>query len=73
MIKEKEELLKQNTWTLIPKTDDLKVLKGRWVLKIKEPLNEEPIYKARWVAKGFQQRLGIDFNETYANTVNPIA
>ena len=47
MIKEKEALLKQNTWTLVPKTDDLKVLKGKWVLKIKQPPNEKPIYKAR--------------------------
>ena len=73
MKRERDDLLKQNTQTLVPKTDDIKVLKGRWVLKIKEPLNEKPIYKARWVAKGFQQRLGIDFNEIFANTVNPIA
>ena len=73
MLKENESLLKQNTWTLVPKSDDIKVLKGKWVLKIKELPNGEPIYKARWVAKGFQQRLGVDFNETFANTVNPIA
>jgi len=54
MLKENESLLKQNTWTLVPKSDDIKVLKGKWVLKIKELPNGEPIYKARWVAKGFQ-------------------
>jgi len=48
----------------------MKVIKGRWVLKLKPPLksNPKPIYKARWVAKGFQQRYGLDFNETFANT-----
>ena len=40
---------------------------------MKEPVNEKPFHKARWVAKGFLQQLGLDFNETYANTVNPIA
>ena len=49
----------------------MKVIKGRWVLKLKPPLksNPKPIYKARWVAKGFQQRYGLDFNETFANTI----
>ena len=73
MKRERDNLLKQNTWTLVPKTDDLKVLKGRWVLTMKEPPNGKPFHKARWVAKGFQQIPGIDFNETFANTVNPIA
>ena len=41
------------------------------MFKVKYPLNKEPIYKARWVAKGFQQKLGVDFNETFASTVNP--
>ena len=70
---ELEELNHQNTWTLTDLPKDRKALKGRWVLKIKQPFNQKPIYKARWVAKGFQQRPGIDFNETYANTVNPIS
>jgi len=61
----------KGTWTLVPKQADLKVLKGRWVLKEKLTQNG-PIYKARWVAKGFQQILGVDFNETFANTANPI-
>jgi hypothetical protein len=73
MTKELEELNHQNTWTLTDLPKDRKALKGRWVLKIKQPLNQKPIYKARWVAKGFQQRPGVDFNETYANTVNPIS
>jgi hypothetical protein len=71
--KELNELKRQNTWDLVPLPPNRKPLKGRWVLKIKYPPEGEPIYKARWVAKGFQQRFGIDFNETYANTVNPVA
>ena len=28
-------------------------------------------YKARWVAKGFTQRRGVDFDDTYASVVKP--
>jgi hypothetical protein len=40
---------------------------GRWVYSIKR--NEQGAvskFKARWVAKGYSQREGIDFTETYA-------
>lgn len=72
---ELEELKRQNTWTLVPRPSNRKILKGRWVLRTKPNIEDpsKPKYKARWVAKGFLQRFGLDFNETYANTVNPIS
>jgi len=72
MEKELNELKRHNTWTLVPLPPGRKAIPGRWVLALKET-DSEPIYKARWVAKGCWQQLGLDFNETYANTVNPIA
>lgn len=68
---ELDELARQNTWDLVPLPPGKNVIPGRWVLAIKD-IEPEPIYKARWVAKGFHQRPGEDFNETYANTVNPV-
>jgi len=50
---------------------DRKPIPGRWVFAIKDT-TPDPTYKARWVAKGFRQQSGLDFNETYANTVNPV-
>ena len=70
--KELQALKEKGTWSLVPRTPDLKVLDGRWVLKIKDPYRN-PLYKARWVARGFQQQYGIDFFETFANTVNTTA
>ena len=29
-------------------------------------------YKARWVARGFEQRFWIDFNETFVAVVKPM-
>jgi hypothetical protein len=70
---EYKKLISQNTWTLVKLPQGRKPIKGKWVTKIKYPTNGDPIYKGRWVAKGFLQQPGIDFTETYANTVNPIS
>ena len=51
---------------------DKQIIRGKWVTKLKTPINSEPIYKARWVLKGFQQIPGSNFTETYASTLNPI-
>ncbi|SLM37314.1 Reverse transcriptase, RNA-dependent DNA polymerase [Lasallia pustulata] len=73
MEKEINDLKAQNTWTLVNYSQDKNILKGRWVYKTK--LNKDGFidkYKARWVAKGFQQIYGIDFTETFSNTVKPM-
>ena len=71
-LKEVNSLKEKKTWTLVPKTEGIRVLDGKWVLKVKDP-SRNPLYKARWVARGFQQQYGIDFFETFANTVNTTA
>ena len=65
------ELKRQNTWDLAPLPLGRQAIPRRWVNAIKET-TDGPIYKSRWVAKGFRQQPGLDFNETYANTVNPV-
>ena len=40
---------------------------GKWVFRTKRGANGEIVkYKARWVAQGFRQKHGIDYNETFA-------
>ena len=68
--KEYESLVSQNTWDLVPLPPGRKAIPGRFVLVIKD--TNPPIKKARWVAKGFHQRPGEDFFETFANTANPV-
>ncbi|EGD82048.1 hypothetical protein PTSG_11915 [Salpingoeca rosetta] len=44
-------------------------LKSRFIFKVKRDAEGAPTrFKARWVAKGFSQRPGIDFHQTYAPT-----
>ena len=73
MDKEIDDLSSQNTWSLVIPPPDANIIDGRWVYKTK--LNSDGTinkYKARYVAKGFQQTYGIDFEETFSNTVKPM-
>ena len=51
MKKELESIKKNETWTLVPRPKNAKVVKSRWVLRTKD----NGIYKARFCAKGFTQ------------------
>jgi hypothetical protein len=49
------------------------LIKGRWAFKIKFDVNRKPErFKARWVVRGFTQKAGIDYDETYAAMVKPV-
>jgi hypothetical protein len=56
MNREMDCLVKNDTWTLIDKPQDKKVLDVKWVYKKKSPID----YKARLVVRGFQQTDHVD-------------
>jgi hypothetical protein len=60
--------LKQNqTWELVPRQDNMNVVGSRWVFKTKLKSDGSiDHFKARLVAHGFSQSLGIDFLETFS-------
>ena len=63
-----------NTWTLEDLPLGHKALRGKWVFKIKWNTHGAVTkYKARWVVKGFEQRFGIDYNQTYATVMKPMS
>jgi len=58
-----------NTWELTPLPDGRSETQGRWVYTLKQAKNADEIhYKARYVAKGFTQIHGIDYEETFSPT-----
>lgn len=54
MEKEFEAIRQNNTWVLVPYSEDQKVVDCKWVFKTKYKANGEvERFKARLVAKGF--------------------
>jgi transposase InsO family protein len=74
MDEEIRSLQQNNTWSLVDLPPGRKVLRGRWVYKLKRgPQGEIIRYKARWVVKGYEQQYGIDYDQTFAAAVKPAA
>jgi hypothetical protein len=69
MQKEYDVLIKNGTWKLVDPLFGTKPLGCRWVYKNKYKSNGSlDKHKARLVVKGFAQKEGIDFEETFAHT-----
>ena len=65
-------LQSNNTWTLVPRPPNANIVTGKWIFRHK--LNSDGTldrYKARWVLRGFTQRPGVDFDETFSPVVKP--
>ena len=69
MTKEFNSLIDNKTWQLCELAADRKSSGGRWVFALKKDENGEIVkYKARYVAKGFNQNFGNDYLETFFPT-----
>lgn len=65
--------VKNGTWELVPKTSvppTKNILRGKWVFDDKRGEDGRMVkYKARFVAMGFTQKHGVDYQETFAGVV----
>lgn len=67
MIEEYQSIIKNNAWDIVPRPKDKSLVSSRWLFKIKQaPDGSIEKHKARFVARGFSQKEGIDYDETFA-------
>lgn len=65
-------LISNQTWSLCPHPLNKKVVRNKWVFKLKWK-SDDTInwYKAHLVANGFDEEYGIDFKETFIPIIKP--
>ncbi len=74
---ELDQLEKNETWVLIPEKNverGHKPLSWKWVFKVKRDVNGAITrFKALWVLRGYLHQFRIDFDQTFAAVVKPMA
>ncbi|CAI7836860.1 unnamed protein product [Closterium sp. NIES-54] len=44
------------------------IVSGMWIFRVKRPPGSPPVFKARYVARGFSQQQGVEFFQTFSPT-----
>lgn len=67
MVEEYASMIKKNVWEVVPRPEGKSVVTSRWLYKIKHAADGSiEKFKARFVARGFSQIEGVDYDETFA-------
>ena len=67
MIEEYSSIMKNDVWEVVPRPTGKSVVTSRWLYKINHVVDGNiEKYKAIFVARGFTQKEGIDYDETFA-------
>jgi hypothetical protein len=67
MTEEYQSIIKNDVWEIVPRPKSKDVVSSKWQYKIKHVVDGSiEKYKARFVALGFSQTEGIDYEETFS-------
>ena len=72
MMAELAKMTRYNVWDIVVRSETIRTLKGRWVFdrKIDGETGAPTEFKARWVAKGYSQVEGLDYEELFASVAH---
>ena len=67
MVEEYSSIMTNDVWEVVPRPQDRSVVGSKWIYKIKYVVDGSIYkFKARFVARGYAQKEGIDYEETFA-------
>ena len=67
MIEEYQSIMKNDFWDVVPRPEGKSVVTCKWIYKIMHAADgSTEKYKARFVARGFSQKEGIDCEEIFS-------
>ena len=67
MVEEYDSIVRNNVWEVVPRPENKSVVGLRWIYKVKQATDKIiEKHKAKFLAKGFSQVEGIDYEETFS-------
>ena len=67
MLEEYSSIMKNDVWEVVLRPEGKSVVTSRWLYKVKHAADGSiEKFKARFVARGFSQVEGVDYEETFA-------
>jgi hypothetical protein len=70
MIKEYQSIIKNDVWDVVLRPKEISIVIFKWIYKMKHSTDDSiEKYKARFLACGFSQKEGIDYERTFSPMV----
>ena len=67
MLEEYQSIIKNDVWDVVPRPRKNSIISSKWIFKIKNSINRRiEKYKEIFVARGFSQKEGIDYEDIFA-------
>ena len=67
MVEEYDSIVQNSVWDVVPRPENKSVVSSYWLYKVKQAANGSvEKHRARFVAHGFSQVKGIDYDDTFA-------